>query len=227
MNFLKRIYIWCRRFRYRKGYGVHSPFAFGLITEVIYEKLPYYAYAPLKAMRKEASKSGMHCTERVDKLLFRLANRFQPEYLLEAGTGAGLSLCYLAAGRTGARCVSLCDGTPSLRVEALLAGCCKNGRLAGGEILETLQSELEQVPRIDLLHIAHTDKYRQVFEKSLPYLTADALVVVSGIHADAARLAWWNELVADGRTGITFDLYEVGLVFFNRVMNKQHYMVNF
>ena len=29
--------IWLARFRHRKGYGVHSPFAFRFITDVIYE----------------------------------------------------------------------------------------------------------------------------------------------------------------------------------------------
>ena len=49
LYYLKRPLIWLSRFRYRCGYGVHSPFAFSLITDVIYEKMPYYAYDLLKA----------------------------------------------------------------------------------------------------------------------------------------------------------------------------------
>ena len=41
---LKRPFIWLYRFRHRCGYGVHSPFAFNLITHVIYESTPYYKY---------------------------------------------------------------------------------------------------------------------------------------------------------------------------------------
>ena len=47
MNILRKYWNWCCRFRYRKGYGVHSPSDFYLITTVIYEKLPYYAYEEL------------------------------------------------------------------------------------------------------------------------------------------------------------------------------------
>ena len=55
LYYLKRPLIWLSRFRYRCGYGVHSPFAFSLITDVIYEKMPYYAYDLLKAEQKKHS----------------------------------------------------------------------------------------------------------------------------------------------------------------------------
>ena len=50
---IKRPFIWLSRFRHRCGYGVHSPFAFSLITDVIYEKMPYYAYSSLKEEQKK------------------------------------------------------------------------------------------------------------------------------------------------------------------------------
>ena len=55
LYYLKRPFIWLSRFRYRCGYGVHSPFAFSLITDVIYEKMPYYAYDLLKVEQKKAN----------------------------------------------------------------------------------------------------------------------------------------------------------------------------
>ena len=50
---LKRPFIWLRRFRHRCGYGVHSPFAFNLITQVIYENTPYYKYKDLAVEQKK------------------------------------------------------------------------------------------------------------------------------------------------------------------------------
>ena len=44
MFFFHRIWNWCSRFRHRRGYGVHSPSDFFLITSVVYEKYHYYAY---------------------------------------------------------------------------------------------------------------------------------------------------------------------------------------
>ena len=49
---LKRPFIWLSRVRHRCGYGVHSPFAFELITCLFYEKTPYYAYKELAQEEK-------------------------------------------------------------------------------------------------------------------------------------------------------------------------------
>lgn len=226
MSFLKRIYIWCKRFRYRKGYGVHSPFAFGLIRDIIYEKLPYYAYEELGSLREEVSKEASHYDERVDRLLLRLVNHFRPSYVLEIGTGSGISLCYMAAGRADAQCVSLCGENPSGELVDLIDRC-KNGNLIKGPEWEMLENELEVAPEIGMVHIAHTENYAQVLEKIFPHVGEKTLCVIEGIHDNNAKRKWWMQVVADKRTGITFDLYDLGLVFFDHGMNKQHYVVNF
>lgn len=65
--------IWIRRFRHRKGYGVHSPFAYTFLRDVIYEGNHYYAYADI-----EKELTG-NCWKRMvmrkhKRLLFRLKN---------------------------------------------------------------------------------------------------------------------------------------------------------
>lgn len=226
MNFLRRIYIWFKRFRYRRGYGVHSPFAFRLITDVVYERLPYYAYEELKQVRRQLPKGSAVYPERVDKLLFRLANRFSPQRVVEVGTGAGLSLCYLSAARLEAQCVSLC-GEDAAGVCGEVVDPCKNATVVAEPLMDAFRRELDIEPGVDLLHIAHTADYSQVFEEFLPYAGENSLVVIEGIYETKAKNEWWKQVVADERTGITFDLYDLGLVFFDRQKNKQHYVVNF
>lgn len=75
MNMLDNPLVWLRRIRHRCGYGVHSPFAFRFLTDVVYERTPYYAYSTLDAslplaysMRRQ---KGLH-------LMFRIANWLQP-----------------------------------------------------------------------------------------------------------------------------------------------------
>ncbi len=102
---LKRPFIWLRRFRHRCGYGVHSPFAFDLITRVIYEKAPYYKYKDLAEEEEKLAPEKGVCWEyesrKVKRLLFRLVNYARPDTLVDFGTLSASSL-YLKAGKEGA-----------------------------------------------------------------------------------------------------------------------------
>lgn len=53
------------RWRHGRGFGIHSPFAFRFITEVLRQRLPYYGYADIPADRRL-------------RLLYRLVVFFRP-----------------------------------------------------------------------------------------------------------------------------------------------------
>ena len=95
-NILVRCYVWLCRFRHRQGYGIHSPFAFGLVTKVFYERGAYYTYAPLRKMRRQIAHNT---TERGDRLMLRLINAFQPDDCFIGGEQTQLTAQYLRAGK--------------------------------------------------------------------------------------------------------------------------------
>ena len=51
-SFRKSILLY-RGIRYRKGFGVHSPFVYNLITKVIEERCPYYCFDDIELVRKQ------------------------------------------------------------------------------------------------------------------------------------------------------------------------------
>ena len=93
---LKRPFIWLYRFRHRCGYGVHSPFAFNLITHVIYESTPYYKYEELvtaqKKLAPQKDRTWSYESLKVKRLLFRLVNYAQPTTDVDAGRQSASSL---------------------------------------------------------------------------------------------------------------------------------------
>ena len=206
MLFVRRIWNWCRRFRHRCGYGVHSPSDFFLITSVIYEKSPYYAYDELKAIF--SSRCLPHYREKVNKLLFRLVNYFRPATLVEVGEGNGDAIRYMRTARKPMVSVSL-------------KGLDKE------ETLRSLQQELDKMGQVDFLHIAHTPYYKEVFELAFPYLTERSCVVVGNIYGPKEREDWWKQLLADDRVRLMFDLYDIGLMLFDSKRYKQNFIVNF
>ena len=206
MLLARRIWNWCRRFRYRCGYGVHSPSDFFLITSVMYEGLPYYAYKSLKAA--SSTKSLPHYRERINKLLFRLVNYFRPASLVEVGQGNGDALRYMREARRTMDVVAL-------------EGLDKENTLL------RLRNELARLEKVDFLHLGFTPYYKEVFEVAYPYLHEGSCVVMGDIYASAEREAWWKERMADERVVITFDLYDIGLMLFEGKRFKQNYKVNF
>ena len=51
--------------------------------------------------------------------------------------------------------------------------------------------------------------------------------MIKGIHHSREMKQCWKRLVNNEKVGITFDLYDVGVLFFDKTKIKQDYIVNF
>ena len=125
-NTLRKSVLLYRGIRYRRGYGVHSPFVFNLITKVIEERCSYYSFYDIELIRKQLlfrdniitypdrqQKGILHrrtIGEIVEReaikpkhgaLLFRLANYFKSQNILQLGPSMGLSTLYLTSYAPG------------------------------------------------------------------------------------------------------------------------------
>jgi predicted O-methyltransferase YrrM len=126
-------------------HGVHSPFVYKLVDEVIYNKSPFYAYDQIEVLRKNylndhstisisdmgaGSKVFNSNTRKVSsiakysvkpakygQLLFRLVQRFKPNRILELGTSLGISTLYLALARPSATVITI-EGCPQTAEKA-------------------------------------------------------------------------------------------------------------
>lgn len=95
---LLRLFRWFRRIRHRQGYGVHSPFAFDLITNIIYNKESYYAYEKLSELLTLSGTDEISRLREKDlKLLFRLANFQEASRMFLVGASPVVRAYLLAA----------------------------------------------------------------------------------------------------------------------------------
>lgn len=218
-NWLLRGWNWCRRFRHRCGYGVHSPSDFFLITFVVYERMAFYAYRSLHHKRK-CVQALPHYREKVDKFLFRLVNHLQPSSILEIGTGSGLSTLYMTEAKYVP--VYTYDECAHQEVSRLFAAYPQIEYRACEDIRQLVPDVMGE-----LVHIAHTPYYKEVFEYLCAKANTHTCFVIAAPYATKKKQAWWKSVVADSRTGVTFDLYDVGLVFFDKQRIKEHRIVNF
>lgn len=104
---------WISRYRHGRGFGVHSPFAYRLITEVLRETLPYYDWDRV---------TGRH-----ERMLYRIACRFRPASICAPAPLASVIMMaspstITAAPDRGDMIVNDCDIDPALAADALRRG---------------------------------------------------------------------------------------------------------
>lgn len=225
--------------RHRKGYGVHSPFAFNLITKVIEEEFMYYSYSEIEQIRRDRLRGKLSGREvklrknisfKRGALLFRLVNRFKPAVTLEIGTSWGISSLYLHAAHVEMKHICI---EPEERIA-----------LVGREVADTLYPEIvilnkpletglaeviEKEKKVDFvfIHRLVPGQYAGVFSRLAEKLSPEAVIVMNDIHASEDMVSCWNELCRAPFSRVSMDLYDMGLVFCSEKLNKQHYIVAF
>ncbi|MBQ0094730.1 MAG: class I SAM-dependent methyltransferase [Bacteroidetes bacterium] len=207
------------------GFGVHSPWAYDLIEFVINEKLPYYAYEDLYPFWEKAPQYLPQYPQSRDELLFRLVNRFNPGFILEIGTGAGVSTGYLASVSKDSKVVTVDHTHPAVKeVRKNLKRIPNIEYIVADDVLETVQEILDGGVMPKFVHVAHTSQWRQVVELLIPRMESDAVIVVEDLGKKEKK-EWWKGVIQNEKVGVTFQMSKVGLLFFDLKKTKQHYLL--
>lgn len=215
---------WIRRKRNSWGYGVQSPSDFYFVRHVLREQSPYYAYATLKETTVTYGDLLPHYTDAVNRLLFRLANHVHPDTIIEVG--AGTSTLAMSMACTSARCIAITPSEERASTMRELVANNPNIEIKNGDEMGLFSLLPKKYESIGLLHIAHTPHYREVVEAALPYTTDSTLFIIEGITDNRQKHEWWKSLQESPQTGISYDLGDIGLLFFDRTRHKGTYWIN-
>ena len=189
---LRRRWAWLRRVPRTRGFGVQSPWAYGMIRYVIHERYPYYAYDDLAK-----SFPALGGRERaLGELYLRLSNAVGRRVWSVGGRGDDYRAAYIRAG---------CRASTVVGRDAAAAG-------EGGAC--------------DVLVFSSVADCRRLFEPFARRSDAGALLIVEHIHRSKEFAQVWREIQESHLAGISFDLYDCGLVFFDMAMHKRSYAVN-
>ena len=206
---------WINRMRHNRGFGVQSPTAFFFVTQVLKEKLPYYAYGQIDRI---ATQCGTH-SKKMCRRLFRVANHLLPKSIIAIGSEATAPLCALAAAASTARVALIAANSPLPPAAAqYLTG--RECHLPHGA---TLQQQLQAHPAPHLLFIGRNSDITDALQATLPHACKGTAIIADGIHATPERLRQWEEAVENPQTIVTYDLYSFGILLFDNEKQKQHY----
>lgn len=206
---------WINRMRHNRGFGVQSPTAFFFVTQVLKEKLPYYAYGQIDRI---ATQCGTH-SKKMCRRLFRVANHLLPKSIIAIGSEATAPLCALAAAASTARVALISTGSPLPQAAAQYLA----GRGCSQPHGTTLQQQLQAHTAPHLLFIGRDSDITSALQATLPHACKGTAIIADGIHATPERLRQWEEAVENPQTIVTYDLYSFGILLFDNEKQKQHY----
>ncbi len=166
-----------------KGHGMHSPFVFELIQNILNDKKHYEEYEKVENLRKNlladnaiiqvedfgagssVTKSNSRTissiaknaakSKKIGQLLFRMVKYYQPKHIVELGTSLGITSSYLALANPDAVMTTM-EGAEEIAKRAKRHFEKLNIahiELVKGNFDDTLESVIQQFPTIDFSFI--------------------------------------------------------------------------
>lgn len=213
------------KIRHHKGHGIHSPFVFNLINHVIEEKRPYYCYEDISSYLSSFGLKRLTPNKR-NRLAFRFVNYFKAESILEIGSGSGVNTLFLTAHSKKIKCICI-EKDEQLRdlARQLYEGCNRQNI----DLLEALPL-LPLDRSFDCIFI-NLDHYNTI---SCEYLDAlckqcysKSFIIVTGIRRNKEYNKLWKHLSANSSRTVELDLFNIGIVFFDRQLSRWEYKISF
>lgn len=189
LTLFKKYFQYLIRSSNAKGHGVHSPFVFSFIKEVLNKKAEGEFIISIERKRKKLEGeselidvrdrgAGSRQTEstqrsirsiakaalkpkKYSQLLYKIIAFYQPGHVLEMGTSLGITTCYLAAANLNAKLVTM-EGAPNIAIVAKQTFKelgFDNIEMKEGDFEETLPGYLNSIDHIGVAYIDGNHKY--------------------------------------------------------------------
>jgi len=177
-----------------KGHGMHSPFVFDFILNVLNNKAGYHPTGVSENLRRQLlnNKSVLELQDlgagsRVDKqkqktvaelakaavkpkkysqLLFRLVKHYQPSTIIELGTSLGITTSYLAEANPNATIITIEGSQPiyEIAISNFKKLELQNITALNGNFNTMLPSVISQLPVIDLAYVDGNHLYHPTMQ---------------------------------------------------------------
>jgi len=239
-------------------HGIHSPFVYELNENIFREKTPFYAFDEIESVRaklllteKKIEVLDLGAGSKKDKathrkisdiasfaakkkstaqLLYRLAQYFKVETVLELGTSLGLSTAYLARASPKAKVITIEGSREIAKVAGVNFEKLKitNIEQVISDFDSTLHQQLENLQKVDLVFFDGNHQKKPTlnyFNACIEYITEESVFVFDDIYWSRDMKAAWQEIKNHPMVTVTIDCFEMGIVFFKKDQAKEHFTV--
>ncbi len=171
--------------------------------------------------------------KKLAQLLFKIVQYYSCRNIIELGTSLGISSSYMALANSFGRVIT-CEGSSNITAiakENFKKLFLENITVLEGEFASSYIKALELMTSIDLLFIDGNHQYQPTinyFEKALPHLHENSIVLFDDIHWSADMERAWSEIKKHNAISETIDLFFIGIAFFRKEQKaKQDFVIRF
>lgn len=173
---------------------------------------------------------GSAKTKKWASVLYQLAAERRPAQIIELGTSLGISTLYMASAIPSGKVISL-EGSANISREArknVQDAGLSNVEIRTGHFDETLPQLLEETQAVEFAYIdgnhteAATLRYFELFKHKATDYT---VLIFDDIHWSEGMKNAWEKIKRDEQVRLSVDFFQLGMVFFNRGLSKQHFNI--
>lgn len=236
--------------KHRGGHGIHSPFLFRMITEVIESKTSYPEYSLLKHLNlktnlllkanstiqllesntEKASRKEIKGLQKIDlsmryrKLIFRLVSEFKPKAAIHFGPTLGHNLAAIALANINMPVYHANGQSP---LDSLSEITLKELNINS---ISRIAKDSEPPIKPDFILINHPNEPKEAIKRIDEHLRDtdknDVLFLV-GIHESIEMNQVWRTLTLNPKVRVTLTLFNLGIAFFRDKSQKENFELKF
>ena len=205
-----------------KGHGIHSPFVFQFVTDILNDDRFFYAF---ETIEESLPSTSQHLSKKYNQLLFKIVNYYQPKTILTIDESFSNTTSYLALVSNDTQVLSYGQSID------LQKTTLQNGQLLGiNNIVFHDNVSILESTNWDIVFINQpneTDLVKYV-EIVVPKLHSQSVLIIKNIHSSKVMEDVWGNIKQQPSVTLSIDLFQLGLVFF-RPENKmpQHFTIQF
>lgn len=209
------------RYRRSKGFGIHSPFAFKFVLNVLREHHAYYAYSDIAVLREKAKKVShlQPLSQKEAQLLFRIANYFNPEEVMQVGNSGGIAGASMLAVANKMQ-IHTCDTSQWLSAFGHKVNVHDDFPTCQAQYSSTTTGGVQPFILVEAIPEGQTDALRAYLSEILCH---DAVVILRNIDLDNAMHSLWMECRDAASTGMTFSNHKLAVLVASPKLQHQHF----
>ena len=237
-------------------HGVHPPFLFHLVTDVINNNKNHSEYTIAESLRKtllnntkeiycEDFGTGVSSTRSIAsiakrsakspkyaQLLFRLVKELKPDTIIELGTSLGVSTTYMALASPEAKITTIegSENIANVAKDNFKKNNLNNINVLNNNIDNVLNNILNDIKNIDIVFFDGNHRKQATinyFQQCLPYHHNDTVFIFDDIHWSIKMEEAWRHIIAYSEVSLSIDLFFLGIVFFRKELSKKNFLIRF